>query len=60
MVSHRLTTVQNADMILVVQQGRVIETGTHSELIKKKRPLQTPLNLATARLTFIGGLVALD
>ena len=35
MVSHRLTTVQNADMILVVQQGRVIETGTHSELIKK-------------------------
>ena len=45
MVSHRLTTVQNADMILVVQQGRVIETGTHSELIKKNDLYKRPSTL---------------
>eukprot|EP00253_Pinus_taeda_P030910 PITA_30910 len=34
-VAHRLSTIRNADMIAVVQNGHVIETGTHENLIYK-------------------------
>lgn len=33
-VAHRLSTVQTADIILVMKQGRVIEQGTHEQLLK--------------------------
>jgi ATP-binding cassette subfamily B protein len=33
-VAHRLSTVKNADQIVVMQSGKIVETGTHSELIK--------------------------
>jgi len=35
-IAHRLSTVKNADVILVVKNGKIIEQGSHSELIKKK------------------------
>jgi len=35
-VAHRLSTVQNADNIIVLEKGKVIEEGTHKELSKKK------------------------
>ena len=34
-VAHRLSTVADADMILVMDQGKIIESGTYSELIRK-------------------------
>ena len=34
MIAHRLSTVQNADMIAVVKEGRIIESGTHDQLMK--------------------------
>jgi ABC-type multidrug transport system fused ATPase/permease subunit len=34
-IAHRLTTVQNADMIVVFEAGQVVEKGTHEELINK-------------------------
>lgn len=34
-VAHRLSTVKDADMIIVMKNGNVIETGTHCELLKK-------------------------
>ncbi|XWS12436.1 hypothetical protein CRYUN_Cryun37aG0088600 [Craigia yunnanensis] len=33
-VAHRLTTIRNADMIAVVHQGKLVEKGTHDELIR--------------------------
>ena len=37
-VSHRLTTVEKADVIYMMEGGRVVESGTHSELVAKKGP----------------------
>ncbi len=34
-VAHRLSTIRNANLLLVLENGRIVETGTHSQLLEK-------------------------
>ncbi|WP_428655283.1 peptidase domain-containing ABC transporter [Runella sp.] len=36
-VAHRLSTVKNADQIIVLNQGEIVESGTHTELVSQRR-----------------------
>jgi len=34
-IAHRLSTIETADEIIVMQQGKIAESGTHAELMKQ-------------------------
>lgn len=42
-IAHRLSTIQHADMIVVIEDGHIIETGTHDELLLKTDGVYTRL-----------------
>ena len=35
-IAHRLSTVKNSDCIMVLEQGRIIERGTHAQLLEER------------------------
>ncbi|XP_044148635.1 ATP-binding cassette sub-family B member 5-like isoform X4 [Bufo gargarizans] len=47
MIAHRLSTVQNADLIVVMKNGRVIEKGTHQQLLAKRGEYYDLVNAQT-------------
>ncbi|MCZ2476249.1 ABC transporter ATP-binding protein [Aquirufa ecclesiirivi] len=45
-IAHRLSTIQHADQILVVQKGKIMERGTHEELMRDSKGLYAKLSHA--------------
>jgi len=43
-IAHRLNTITSADQIIVFQQGRIVDSGTHQELFKKQGPYKNLLD----------------
>lgn len=50
MVAHRLSTIRNADQISVLQDGKIIEQGTHSSLIENKNGVLLKMDRASTTL----------
>jgi len=52
-IAHRLSTIRKADKIMVVNQGKIVESGTHEELMKARG---TYYDLTAAQYTFLQNL----
>ena len=46
-IAHRLSTIQKADLIVVLNQGKIVETGTHKELLAKNSVYKKLVELQT-------------
>jgi len=55
-IAHRLSTVRNADRICYIQQGQIMEIGTHEELIRKPNGMYADLVSISIGLIALGYL----
>ena len=55
-IAHRLSTIRAADVIFAVQEGRVVERGSHDELVARRRALRAPVRGAVRRRRDRGAL----
>ena len=53
-IAHRLSTLRDADHLIVIEQGRIVEEGTHQELIDKKGTFYLLMELQTKALAMRG------
>ena len=44
-IAHRLSTLRNADRLMVLDDGRIVESGTHAELMAKRGTFYELVNL---------------
>ena len=51
LISHRFSTVRMADQIAVLDRGRIVECGSHEELMERQWPLRAPVHAAGARVS---------
>ncbi len=51
-IAHRLSTVRDADNIIVIDDGRIIEQGTHEELLERKGYYYNTLNSQSRRVSY--------
>jgi ABC-type bacteriocin/lantibiotic exporter with double-glycine peptidase domain len=59
-IAHRLSTVRNADLILVMEQGQVVEAGTHEQLLSRQGTYSALVHAQSAGgESAVGGLVPL-
>jgi ABC-type multidrug transport system fused ATPase/permease subunit len=60
LISHRFSTVRRADLICVLEEGKVVELGTHEELIARRGRYATMFELQASRFEDDADVEALD
>ena len=59
-IAHRLATVQRADRIVVMEAGRIVESGTHAQLSERRRPVRASRRCSSTRIKVEPVLIQAD